>query len=253
VRPGCLRDDRAREEAAHGMLLPSRHLHDGRDRRPLGAAQQCDHAGLLGTGAHCGGAGCLSGLARFRRPGGRLLWQFGRLVSDRLKASPGDAQGVRIVPVAPPHRQRTGRLDFFDETLGKELGDHLAGRTAGQIRWPFKSTVVALRRGCQQPQLGVGQFHGILHSVATAIGAATTEAPQWPGGRRGRIPEGLFAPGTVTVPLRLRWKASPFWIILLLVSGRTFPRVRGEGPGLSPRILEESHSKPPISRRVSAR
>jgi hypothetical protein len=65
--------------------------------------------------------------------------------------------------------------------------------------------------------LGIGQSHGILHSVATAIGAATTEAPQWPKGRRGRIPQGLFAPGTVTVPLRSRRAASPFWIILLLV------------------------------------
>jgi hypothetical protein len=101
------------------------------------------------------------------------------------------------------------------------LATTFAGATAGQIRRPFESTVVALRSGCQQPHLGVGQFHGILHSVATAIGAATTEAPQWPGGRRGRIPEGLFAPGTVTVPLRSRRKASAFWIILLLVSGRT--------------------------------
>ena len=84
---------------------------------------------------------------------------------------------------------------FLDETLGEELGHHLTGHTAGQIWRPFQGTVVALRSGCQQPPLGVGQFHGILHSVATAIGAATTEAPQWPGGRRGRIPEGLFAPG----------------------------------------------------------
>jgi hypothetical protein len=66
--------------------------------------------------------------------------------------------------------------------------------------------------------VGIGQFHGIVHSVATAIGAATTEAPHWPGGRQGRIPEGLFAPGTVTVPLRSLRKASPFWAILLLVS-----------------------------------
>jgi hypothetical protein len=33
--------------------------------------------------------------------------------------------------------------------------------------------------------------------------------------------KGLFAPGTLTVPLRSRRKASSFWIILLLVSGRT--------------------------------
>jgi hypothetical protein len=112
-------------------------------------------------------------------------------------------------------------LDLLDETLGQKLGDDLAGGTAGQIRWPFKGTVVALRCRRQQHQLGVGQFHGILHSVATANGAATTEALQWPEGRRGRIPKGLFALGTVTVPLRLRWKASPLWIILLLVSGQT--------------------------------
>jgi hypothetical protein len=37
----------------------------------------------------------------------------------------------------------------------------------------------------------------------------------------GQDSEGLFAPGTVTVPLRSRRKASSFWIILLLVSGRT--------------------------------
>jgi hypothetical protein len=217
------------EEAAHGMLLPSRHFHDGRDRHPLRAAQQCDHVGLLGAGAHDGVAGCLSGLARFRRPGGWLVREFGRLVPDRLKPPLGDAQGVRNVPVAAPHRQRTAGLDFFDQALGKELGHHLAGRAAGQIRRPFKGTVVVLRSGRQQHQLSIGEFHGILHSVATAIGAATTEAPQWLGGRRGRIPQGLFA----EVP--------------------TFPRVRGKGPGLSPRILEELNGKPRISRRVSAR
>jgi hypothetical protein len=59
---------------------------------------------------------------------------------------------------------------------------------------PFQGTVVALRSGYQQTPLGLGQFHGILHSVAATIDAATTEAPQWPRGRRGRIPDGLFAP-----------------------------------------------------------
>jgi hypothetical protein len=122
------------------MLLPSRHLHDGRDCRPLRAARQCDHVGLLGAGAHYGVAGCLSGLARFCRPGGWLLWQFvsrgcDHIVGDpdRLKASPRDAQGVRNVPVATPHRRRTVGLDFLDQALGEELGHHLAGRTAGQI------------------------------------------------------------------------------------------------------------------------
>jgi hypothetical protein len=100
---------------------------------------------------------------------------------------------VRNVSVAAPHRQRTAASDLLDETLGQKLGDDLADGAAGQIRRPFKGTVVALRSGCQQPQLGVGQFHGILHSVATAI-AATTEAPQWPRGRRGRVPEGYPHP-----------------------------------------------------------
>jgi hypothetical protein len=86
------------------MLLPPRHFHDGRDRRPLRAAQQCDHVGLLGTGTHYGVAGCLSGLARFRRPGRRLLWQFvsrgcDHLVvdPDRLKASLGNLPGIKLI------------------------------------------------------------------------------------------------------------------------------------------------------------
>jgi hypothetical protein len=43
------------------------------------------------------------------------------------------------------------------------------------LRRPFQGTVVALRGGCQQTPLGIGQFHGILHSVAATIAAATTE------------------------------------------------------------------------------
>jgi phosphotransacetylase len=41
----------------------------------------------------------------------------------------GDTQDVRIVPIATSHRQRTPELDL----LGEELGDHLAGRAAGQM------------------------------------------------------------------------------------------------------------------------
>jgi hypothetical protein len=62
---------RGGEEAAHGMLLPSRDFHDGRDRRPLGAAEQCDHVGLLGTGAHFGGR--MRGSVRTSSPVGNLI------------------------------------------------------------------------------------------------------------------------------------------------------------------------------------
>ena len=47
--------------------------------------------------------------------------------------------------------------------------------------------------------------------------AATTEAPPRPTSRRGRIPKHVSAVGTLSVPLCLPAKASPFWIILLLV------------------------------------
>jgi len=36
----------------------------------------------------------------------------------------------------------------------------------------------------------------------------------------GPDPDLLLAPGTVAVPLRSQPNASPFWIMLLLVSGR---------------------------------
>jgi hypothetical protein len=35
---------------------------------------------------------------------------------DRLTALPGDAQDVRIVPIATPHRQRTPGLDLLRRT-----------------------------------------------------------------------------------------------------------------------------------------
>ena len=39
------------------------------------------------------------------------------------------------------------------------------GGATHQIWWPFNGAVVALRGRRQQHQLGIGQFHGILHSV----------------------------------------------------------------------------------------
>jgi len=51
--------------------------------------------------------------------------------------------------------------------------------------------------------------------------AATTTAPPRPHSRRGRDPEARVVPGTVTVALCSRTNASPFWIMLLLVWGRS--------------------------------
>jgi hypothetical protein len=55
----------------------------------------------------------------------------------------------------------------------------------------------------------------------------------------------ILAPQPVTVVSTREFR--------VLAEVPTFPRVRGKGPGLSPRILEESNGKPRISRRVSAR
>jgi hypothetical protein len=41
---------------------------------------------------------------------------------------PSSFQGTIFVAL-----QRTAGLDFLDQALGEELGDHLAGRAAGQI------------------------------------------------------------------------------------------------------------------------
>ena len=50
-----------------------------------------------------------------------------------------------------------------------------------------------------------------------ASSAATTEAPPRPSSRRGRIPERAYRSELATLPLCWLRKASPFWIILLLV------------------------------------
>ena len=54
---------------------------------------------------------------------------------------------------------------------------------------------------------------------SAAFSAATTEAPLRLLSRRGRIPERAYRPELVTLALCLRGKASPFWIMLLLVLG----------------------------------
>ena len=57
----------------------------------------------------------------------------------------------------------------------------------------------------------------IVADVALTLKALLAEGPE--SGRAA--PEARPAPGTVTVPLRLQLNASPFWIMLLLVSGKS--------------------------------
>ena len=65
-------------------------------------------------------------------------------------------------------------------------------------------------------RLDVALVIGISFGCAATI-AATTEAPPRRTSRRGRIPKRSQASELDTVPLSVREKASPFWIILLLV------------------------------------
>src|ERR1700693_4629265 len=151
--------DCAGEEASHRVLLPSRLLHDRRDRGPLRPAQQRNHVGLLGTGARSGSfispalswaGGCGRGLAPSHRRGGRLLGRvivrplagFG-LDPDGLKALLGDAQGARTVAITSPDGEGAARLDLLDKAFSQELGHDLGAPR--QICGPFKGTVVALR------------------------------------------------------------------------------------------------------------
>ena len=75
---------------------------------------------------------------------------------------------------------------------------------------------------------------GISFGCAATI-AATTEAPPRLSSRQGRIPKRSQRPELGTVPLCLREKASPFWIILLLVPEH--PRTKLAAPGLPQKTL----------------
>src|SRR6266481_2441866 len=70
-------------------------------------------------------------------------------------------------------------------------------------------------------------FTGSSIRLATTIAAVTTEAPQWQCSRQGRIqPQGQAASSRrATLPVCFHRIASPFWIILLLVSGRPDHRI----------------------------
>jgi hypothetical protein len=95
--------------------------------------------------------------------------------------------------VAAPNRQGAARLDLLDKTLGQELGDDLASGSAGQIGWPLKGTIVTLRCRRQQHQLGIGQFHGILHSVVDGECRRHHRSPAVAMQPAGQDPEVLMA------------------------------------------------------------
>jgi hypothetical protein len=84
--------------------------------------------------------------------------------------------------------------------------------------------------------LGIGIPFGCAATIV-----ATTEAPPRRRSRRGRIPKRNQRSELDTVPLCLREEASPFWIILLLVSGDPAAAlsVRGVTDGRRRRILSD--------------
>jgi hypothetical protein len=110
--------------------------------------------------------------------------------SAPMAASPRSVMRSASGPViAPPHRQGALRRDFLDQVLGQQLAKYLAGPAALEGGTRFNAAVLALRGGGQQHQLGIGEFHRDSPFGWRASRAVTTEAPQWPGSRRGRIPK----------------------------------------------------------------
>ncbi len=109
-----------------------------------------------------------------------MLSGIDKLQRGRLAASPCSVMCSASAPLSSSRRQ-TGRgalgRNFFDQVLAQQLAEHLAGRAALELGVNFNGAVLALRGGRKQHQLGI---IGILHSVATASRAVTTEAPQWP-------------------------------------------------------------------------
>src|SRR5215467_10925486 len=90
--------------------------------------------------------------------------------------------------------------------------------------------------------------HWICSSGSPSVSAAsfaTTEAPPRPLSRRGRIPGCVYQPELVTLALCLRAKASPFWIMLLLVLGLRDHQVIQH-------CYDPPHSAPPCANRLSA-
>src|SRR4029453_8660878 len=94
----------------------------------------------------------------------------------------------------------------------------------------------------------VGLCIGISFGSA-AFSAPPTEAPPRPSSRRGRIPRFACRPELVTLALCLRGKASPFWIMLLLVLGAA----RSSDDPMLSLILRTPHRRAQITCPLLAR
>jgi len=93
----------------------------------------------------------------------------------------------------PPNGERIARRNLLQESLGEELGDDLLGCAALEVRGKLDPAVLALRGGGQDDELGIGEFHGILRSVATA------KAPSPPKPRSGDGAGGVGSRDAVNV------------------------------------------------------
>src|SRR6516225_6392519 len=245
------------EEAADRMLLPMGRANDGSNRRSLRSTQHREHASLfrarpavapratfglrlarmmlLTSGLLCCNRNLLAGGDSFGcrrfdfagrgRVGPRLLESGRRLIFDfdRFEAGLGDAKRRRsAVVIASPDRERATGADLLQQAGADQLIDNLSGGFAFKVRRQFNSAIVALRSRGQNDELRIGKFRhrdpplgwcGVVcrhhHSPTLAMQPA------------GQDPEARLVPGTVTLPLCSRTNASPFWIMLLLVWGRS--------------------------------
>ena len=82
--------------------------------------------------------------------------------------------------------------------------------------WLLRSIVFLLLERDEVLRFDFALDIGISFGLA-ASSAATTDAPPRPSSRRGRIPKRAYRSELATLPLCWLRKASPFWIILLLV------------------------------------
>src|ERR1017187_2435251 len=149
------------------MGLPAGCLHDRSYGRALRAMEQFDHPGLLRDGlARFAGSlrSLVSGLLTTcsNRPARKLVGcEIGPLLGaagglgfrpraelvdlNGCKATLGDAQRKwSFVVVIAPDWKRATRFDLFDQSVGQELADHLAGSAALQVGYQFNRAILTL-------------------------------------------------------------------------------------------------------------